>query len=151
MVGLKNHSSSWIYWHGFEFSPLWGEGMGFVWKIVKRLAAILCEPRYQMWDIYILYVDCLDPEGHYINFSKGLFRFVSFTYLTYVRCTSTFSNIMLDCRELLIEKEFRLSYLLHQMEFTHNLIATLRGHFLFRVCSKVKMATCCPQGRGTRS
>ena len=73
-----------------------------VWKIVKRLAAILCEPRYQMWDIYILYVDCLDPEGHYINFSKGLFRFVSFTYLTYVRCTSTFSNIMLDCRELLI-------------------------------------------------
>ena len=111
-----------------------------VWKIVKRLAAILCEPRYQMWDIYILYVDCLDPEGHYINFSKGLFRFVSFTYLKYV-----------DCRGMLIEIESRVLYLLHQMELSHYLIATLRGHYLFGVCSKVKMATCCPQGRGTRS
>ena len=85
-----------------------------------------------MWDIYILYVDCLDPEGHYINFSKGLFRFVSFTYLKYVRCTLTFFNIMLDCRDMLIEIEFRLPYILHQMELTvtHYLMATLRSEGL---------------------
>ena len=93
-----------------------------------------------MWDIYILYVDCLDPEGHYINFSKGLFRFVSFTYLKYVRCTLTFFNIMLDCRDMLIEIEFRLPYILHQMELTvtHYLMATLRGPYLFRVCCLLK-------------
>ena len=98
-----------------------------------------------MWDIYILYVDCLDPEGHYINFSKGLFRFVSFTYLTYVRCTSTFSNIMLNCRGMLIEIESRVLYLLHQMELTHYLIATLS---LIQSLLKSKNGHMLPTGQG---